>query len=195
MLEARGKMTVVNARITMWQGKIVSIHIAPIGGALMESLPDARAVAGRGLEGDRYYKNVGTYSNDPGSGRDVTLIESEAIEALKREYSIEIDAALARRNLVTKGVALNHLVEWKFSVGDVILRGTRLCDPCAHLEKLSRPGTLRGLIDRGGLRAEIVTSGMIRVGDAVTPVEEMRTAEQPAVHPSSASRRTVRKSE
>jgi MOSC domain-containing protein YiiM len=102
----------------------------------------------------------------------VTLIESEAIEALKREYSIEIDAALARRNLVTKGVALNHLVEWKFSVGDVILRGTRLCDPCAHLEMLSRPGTMRGLIHRGGLRAEIVTGGVIRVGDAITPMDD-----------------------
>jgi MOSC domain-containing protein YiiM len=179
----------------MWQGKIVSIHVAPTGGAPMESLSDARAVAGRGLEGDRYYEKLGTYSNNPGSGRDVTLIESEAIEALKREYNIAIDAALARRNLVTNGVALNHLVERQFAVGAVILRGTRLCDPCAHLEKLSRPGTMRGLIHRGGLRAEIISGGMIRVGDAVIPVEEMRAAEQSAVHPSSASERTVRKSE
>jgi MOSC domain-containing protein YiiM len=171
-LETRGKVTVVNARITMWQGKIVSIHIAPHGGAPMESLPDARAVAGRGLEGDRYHDKLGTYSNDPGSGREVTLIESEAIEALKREYSIEIDAALARRNLVTHGVALNHLVKREFAVGAVILRGTRLCDPCAHLEMLSRPGTMRGLIHRGGLRAEIVTGGVIRVGDAITPMDD-----------------------
>jgi len=179
----------------MWQGKIVSIHIAPIGGAPMAFVDDARAVAGRGLEGDRYYEKLGTYSNNPGSGREVTLIESEAIEALKREYNVEIAAALARRNIVTRGVALNHLVERQFAVGAVILRGTRLCDPCAHLEMLSRPGTMRGLIHRGGLRAEIVTSGMIRVGDTVIPVEEMRAAEQPAVHPSSASERTVRKSE
>ena len=179
----------------MWQVKIVSVHIAPTGGAPMESIADARAVASRGLAGDRYYEKLGTYSNDPGSGREVTLIESEAIAALEREYDIEIDAALARRNIVTHGVALNHFVERQFAVGDVILRGTRLCDPCVHLEKLSRPGTMRGLIHRGGLRAEIIVGGIIRVGDAVTPVEDMRVAEQPAVHPSSASGRTVRKSE
>jgi MOSC domain-containing protein YiiM len=156
----------------MWQGRIVSIHIAPTGGAPMESLSDARAVAGKGLKGDRYCEKLGTYSNTPGSGREVTLIENEAIEALKREYNVVIDAALARRNLVTTGVALNHLVEREFAVGAVILRGTRLCDPCVHLEKLSRPGTMRGLIHRGGLRAEIVTDGIIRVGDAITPMDD-----------------------
>ena len=100
----------------------------------------------------------------------MTLIESEAIEALKRDYGVEIAAALARRNLVTRGVALNHLIERQFTVGAVTLRGTRLCDPCAHLEKLSRKGALRGLIHRGGLRAEIITGGVIRIGDTITPV-------------------------
>lgn len=138
----------------------------------MESLSDTLAVAGKGLKGDRYCENLGTYSNNPGSGREVTLIESEAIEALRREYYIEIDAALARRNIVTRGVALNHLVEREFAVGAVILRGTRLCDPCVHLEKLTRPGTMRGLIHRGGLRAEIVTGGVIRVGDAIAPMDD-----------------------
>ena len=136
----------------------------------MKTLNQIQAVAGRGLEGDRYFAGIGTYSNDPGSGREVTLIESEAIEALKRDYDVEIDAARARRNIVTRGVALNHLVERQFTVGAVTLRGTRLCDPCAHLEKLSRKGALRGLIHRGGLRAEIITGGVIRIGDAITPV-------------------------
>ena len=156
----------------MWQGEIGSIHIAPTGGAPMESITNAWAVAGRGLEGDRYYERLGTYSNNLGSGREVTLIESEAFEALKREYNVDLNAALARRNLVTKGVALNHLIERQFRIGAVILRGTRLCDPCAHLEMLSRPGTMRGLIHRGGLRAEIVTGGVIRVGDAITPMDD-----------------------
>lgn len=135
----------------------------------MQAIDSVRAVAGRGLEGDRYHEKLGTYSNNPGSGREVTLIESEAIEALKREYNVEVTAALARRNIVTRGVALNHLVERVFAVGAVILRGTRLCEPCVHLEGLSRPGTVRGLIHRGGLRAEIVRGGVIRIGDAITP--------------------------
>jgi MOSC domain-containing protein YiiM len=135
----------------------------------MQAIDLVRAVAGRGLEGDRYHEKLGTYSNNPGTGREVTLIESEAIEELKREYNVEIDPALARRNIVTRGVALNHLVEQDFAVGAVILRGTRLCEPCVHLEGLTRPGTMRGLIHRGGLRAEIVRGGVIRIGDAITP--------------------------
>jgi MOSC domain-containing protein YiiM len=156
----------------MWRGEIISIHVAPSGGAPMKSITNARVVAGRGLEGDRYFEGVGTYSNNPGSGREVSLIEGEAIEALARDYGIELSPALVRRNLVTRGVALNHLVGRQFIVGAVKLRGVRLCDPCAYLEKLSRPGTLRGLIHRGGLRAEIVTGGMIQVGDPVLPVDD-----------------------
>jgi MOSC domain-containing protein YiiM len=156
----------------MWRGEIISIHVAPIGGAPMKSITNARVVAGRGLEGDRYFEGVGTYSNDPGSGREVSLIECEAIDALKRDYDIELGPALVRRNLVTRGVALNHLVGRQFVVGVVKLRGVRLCDPCAYLEKLSRPGTLRGLIHRGGLRAKIVTGGMIQVGDPILPVDD-----------------------
>ncbi|HVO96054.1 MAG TPA: MOSC domain-containing protein [Terriglobales bacterium] len=156
----------------MRPGKIISIHIAPRGGASMQSLTKASAIAARGLEGDRYRKGVGTYSDQPGSGRALTLIESEAMIALKREYNVDMDAALARRNLVTEGVALNHLVERNFRVGEVILRGTRLCEPYAHLERLTRPGTLRGLIHRGGLRAEILSGGAIQVGDDIVLLDE-----------------------
>jgi MOSC domain-containing protein YiiM len=134
----------------------------------MKSVTAAQAVAGRGLDGDRYYSKLGTYSNDAGSGRDVTLIEVEAIEALKREYKIELEPRQSRRNIVTRGVALNHLVEREFRIGDVVLRGTRLCEPCAHMERLTVKGAMRGLIHRGGLRAEIVKGGPIRVGDAIT---------------------------
>jgi MOSC domain-containing protein YiiM len=134
----------------------------------MKSVTAAQAVAGRGLDGDRYYSKLGTYSNDAGSGRDVTLIEVEAIEALKREYKVELEPGQSRRNIVTRGVALNHLVEREFRIGDVVLRGTRLCEPCAHMERLTVKGAMRGLIHRGGLRAEIVKGGPIRVGDAIT---------------------------
>jgi MOSC domain-containing protein YiiM len=150
------------------RGNVVSIHIAPTGAAPMRAVASAQAVAGKGLEGDRYYSKLGTYSNEVGSGREVTLIEIEAIEALKRDYDVELDASRSRRNIVTQGVPLNHFVGKEFKVGDAVLHGTRLCEPCAHMEKLTVKGAMRGLIHRGGLRAEIVKGGTIKVGDAIT---------------------------
>ena len=155
----------------MSQGKVVSIHIASVAAAPMITVAQVMAAAGQGLEGDRYANKLGTYSNEPGSGRHVTLIESEAIEALERDYQIKLASGQSRRNIVTRGVALNHLVGKEFSIGAVVLRGTRLCDPCAHMEKLTVKGALRGLIHRGGLRAEITTGGVIRVGDPIASVQ------------------------
>ena len=152
------------------KGRIVSIHIAPQGGKTMVQLGSVRALAGKGLEGDRYANGVGTFSGQVGSGREVTLIEVEAITSLAREYDVEIDPADSRRNLVTQDLPLNHLVGREFKVGDVTLRGSRLCEPCGHLETLTRPGVRRGLVHRGGLRAEIVDGGMIRIDDEVTTV-------------------------
>ena len=149
------------------KGAVVSIHIAPVGAAPVKSVGNAQAVAGKGLQGDRYFNELGTYSHQPGSGRDVTLIEVEAIEALKRDYQIELDPGQSRRNVVTRDIPLNHLVGAEFTVGEVRLRGTRLCEPCAHLEKLTCKGVMRGMIHRGGLRAEIVRGGALRVGDAI----------------------------
>ena len=151
----------------MSQGKVISIHIAAVAAAPIKSVGKVIALAGRGLDGDRYAKKLGTFSKDPGSGRDVTLIESEAIEALKRDYNVTLGAGESRRNIVTQGISLNHLVGKEFRVGEVVLRGARLCEPCAHMEKLTVKGTLRGLIHRGGLSAEIVKGGTIRVGDSV----------------------------
>lgn len=154
-------------------GQIVAIHIASGKGQLPEAVPAVNAIAGKGLEGDRYFRKRGTFSDTPGSGREVTLIEAEALEGLVREYGIELSAAESRRNLLTRGIALNHLVGRTFKAGGAILRGTRLCEPCKHLEKLAgKPGTLKGLIHRGGLRAEIVTNGIIRTGDPLEPQEE-----------------------
>lgn len=96
------------------------------------------------------------------------MIEIEAIEALGRDYGIEIDAAQARRNIVTRGVGLNHFIDREFAVGEAVLRGTRLCEPCAHLEKLTIKGVMRGLIHRGGLRADVVRGGIIRIGDVIS---------------------------
>jgi MOSC domain-containing protein YiiM len=150
------------------QGEVIGIHLAPTGAAPMKSVTTAETVAGEGLVGDRYYSKLGTYSNQAGSGRDITLIEIEAMEALKRDYQIELDAGRVRRNIVTRGVPLNHFVGKEFKIGDVVLRGTRLCEPCAHMEKLTVKGAMRVLIHRGGLRAEIVKGGMVHVGDVIT---------------------------
>lgn len=150
------------------KGKVVAIYITPRGGAPMVEVSTVRAVTGKGLEGDRYADGLGTYSAQPGTGREVTLIEVETIESLAREYDVEMGPAETRRNLVTLGLPLNHLVGREFRVGDVTLRGTRLCEPCNHLETLTRPGVRRGLIHRGGLRAEIINGGVIRAGDAAT---------------------------
>lgn len=149
-------------------GSLVSIHITKEAGAPMTAVEAVRAFPGRGLEGDRYLLGTGSFSEKPGSGRECTLIELEAIQALGRELDLHIEPGLARRNLVTEGVALNHLVGREFSVGKVRLRGLRLCEPCKTLAAVTgRPAILPGLIHRGGLRCEILSEGELRVGDLV----------------------------
>ncbi len=153
----------------MWQGRIVSIHLTSAKAEPMESVAEVRAVPGRGLDGDRYFAGSGTFSDKPGPDRQVTLIEIEAIRALARDYAVEIEAGAARRNLVTEGAPLNHLVGREFEVGPVRLRGVRLCEPCPHLARLNGKDVRvrEGLVHRGGLRAEILTEGVIRPGDPV----------------------------
>ena len=159
------------SRGTPWNGEVVSIHIAAKAEDAMRSLKAVRAIPGKGLEGDRYFRASGTYSDRPGPGREITLIESEAIEAMARDNELAIAPGEARRNIVTRGAPLNHLVGQEFLVGGVRLRGIRLCEPCSHLEGLTRRGVLAGLIHRGGLRAQILIGGEIRVGDPIAPVD------------------------
>jgi MOSC domain-containing protein YiiM len=146
-------------------GTVKSIYVAESARAPMCRIDSARAIPGAGLEGDRYAAGAGTFS-EPKPDRELTLIESEAIEALERDYGIRIEAGDARRNVVTCGVALNHLVGREFRIGEVRVRGLRLCEPCSHLEKLTGEALMKGLRHRGGLRAQILTAGMIRTGDA-----------------------------
>jgi MOSC domain-containing protein YiiM len=124
-------------------------------------------VAGMGLEGDRYYLRQGSYTKKWDESREVTLIESEALEALARDYKLQISPAESRRNIATRGVALNHLVGQEFRIGQAILRGIRLCEPCSHLEQLTGREVRSGLVHRGGLRAQIVQSGTVQVGDSI----------------------------
>ncbi len=147
-------------------GTVESIFIATAAAAPAHPVTEARAIPGVGLEGDRYALGVGTFSK-PLPDRELTLIEAEAIEALKREYHFELAPGEARRNVVTRGVALNHLVGQDFQIGDVKIRGIRLCEPCNHLQRLTGREVIRGLTHRGGLRAQILTPGTIHVGDPV----------------------------
>lgn len=154
------------------KGTVDSIYIAPAAKQPMRSVPSARAVVGKGLEGDRYSVAVGTFSDQPGPSREVTLIEMEVIEAVNRDQKTSLSPAESRRNIVTRGVRLNDLVDREFCVGGAILKGIRLCEPCSHLESLTRPGLLTSLVHRGGLRAQVIQEGAIQAGDSI---EELRS--------------------
>jgi MOSC domain-containing protein YiiM len=139
-------------------GSVEGIHIA----AQESELPQAVAavdVTADGVVGDRY-----------GQARDLTLIEAEALEGLLSDTGIALSAAESRRQVLTRGIRLNDLVGERFTVGGVECVGQELCEPCAHLQGLTRPGVLRGLVHRGGLRADIVQGGRIAVGDEIVRV-------------------------
>jgi MOSC domain-containing protein YiiM len=150
-------------------GRLVAIYTAAAASAPMQAHDRVDVVAGAGVRGDRYASGTGTYSGFGRGPRDVTLIEREAIDAVRTEDGgIEMREDQTRRNLVTEGVALNHLVGRTFRVGSVRMRGVRLSEPCAYLEQLTGlVGVRAALVHRGGLRAEIIDDGELRVGDAI----------------------------
>ncbi len=151
----------------MFTGTVDSIHIAPAAKEPTHAVDEVHAIPGVGLEGDRYALKQGTFYK-PEPAFELTLIEAEAIEAIKTEYKVELAPGDARRNLVTRGVPLNHLVGREFRIGDVLIRGIRLCEPCSHLEALTQQPVMKSLRHRGGLRAQILKEGTIRVGDTVS---------------------------
>jgi MOSC domain-containing protein YiiM len=152
-------------------GSIEAIHIAASAGTPVRPVDEIRAVAGVGLEGDRYADGGGHYQ-DGRVSRDLTLIEAEAVEALVRAHGIALAPGETRRNLTTRGVGLNELVGQRFWVGEVFCVGTRLCEPCQYLADLTGKPLLRPLVHRGGLRADIVRGGLIRVGDQLRPADQ-----------------------
>ncbi len=147
-------------------GTVELIALAAEAEGPMREVPAAEAVEGRGLLGDRYERQAGTFSNPKGSGYDLTLVEAEALEELSAK-GVELAPIEARRNIVVRGIALDDLIGRRFRVGEVECLGQRRCEPCSHLERLTRPGVLRGLVHRGGLRADVLSDGEMRVGDRV----------------------------
>ena len=151
----------------MFNGELIGICLAHEAAGAVRSVAEVRVVPGKGLEGDRYFDGKGTWTDHPGDGREVTLIEMEAIAAIGRESGIALEPGDARRNLITRGVPLDHLIGKEFRIGDVVLRGVRLCEPCSYMESKTRAGVKAALKHRAGLRAEVVTGGVIRVGDVI----------------------------
>ena len=151
-------------------GTVEAVHVAPEAEGSMEPVGEVRAVAGEGLRGDRYYEGTGKYSDSPRGGLEITLTEAEAIEAIEREAGIAIGSDEHRRNVTTRDVALDHLVGERFRVGEAVCEGIRLCEPCDHLRRLTVDGIDDALTHRGGLRADIVEGGTIRVGDVLEPM-------------------------
>jgi MOSC domain len=147
-------------------GTVELIALAAEAEGPMRAVSSAEAVEGRGLMGDRYERHAGTFSNPKGGGYDLTLVEAEALEELSAK-GVDLSPIEARRNIVVRGIALDELIGQRFRVGEVECYGQRRCEPCAHLERLTRPGVLRGLVHRGGLRADVLSSGRIRTGDSV----------------------------
>jgi MOSC domain-containing protein YiiM len=136
-------------------GTVEQIAIAAEESALPGTVNEVE-VTDKGIAGDRYA--------DKG---DITLIEAEALEAFTIETGIELTHEESRRQVLTRGIRLNYLVGKRFKVGEVEVIGRELCEPCSHLQSLTRSGVLRGMVHRAGLNADVVRPGRIAVGDRV----------------------------
>ena len=136
---------------------IEAIHIGPEEGGPLSSVESVRAFAGKGLEGDRNFRDAGAKP-----GQALTLVEAENVE------DVGLPLGGTRRQLTVRGVPLNDLVGKTFKVGDVECYGVELCEPCKHLESMTRPGIIKDLAHRAGINADILTDGVISVGDEVT---------------------------
>lgn len=142
-------------------GRVEEINIGPFG-EVPAPVQSVEAHAGKGLAGNRYYFEQGAKR-----GQALTLIAAEALEGLESEHGIALTAAKSRRNVLTRGIDLNALVGKRFRVGNVECEGIELCEPCKDLERATQPGVIKGLLHRGGLNADILTDGVISVGDEV----------------------------
>jgi MOSC domain-containing protein YiiM len=163
-----------------WQGSVAKIFIAPISAQKMISVPQVRAFADRGLEGDRFFRESWSAVHRPDKA--ISLIEEEVLNLAAEELGVADFADRTRRNIVTRGVPLIELLGCEFTVGGVLMRGIRLFEPCGHLVKVSQlPGIFKALEHRSGLKAAILSDGVIRVGDSMAVGQESRTEASPSV--------------
>ena len=150
-------------------GIVVALFTVDRRAAPMKKVEQLYALAGRGIEGDRYFLGTGTYSKSPEPGRQVTLIKSEVLESLKNKLEINVKPEESRRNILTQGIEINDLIGTEFYVGTVRLRAHRITQPCLYLEKLlDQPGLYKELWDKGGISCEILSDGVIKERDIIT---------------------------
>ena len=152
-------------------GVVEHIHVTAAASAAMLELPEADLIAGVGIDGDRYATRRGTYSARHHIDRQITLIETETLEALARDHGLVVGPHEHRRNLTTRGVPVSHLVGRYFRVGTCVLYGGRLNVPCAYLQELLGRPVFRPLIHRSGLNGRVIVGGTIRPGDEVRPID------------------------
>ena len=136
-------------------GSVEAIFVGAVDEGPLEAAGQVQVQTGAGIDGDRY------------GDKDITLFQAEAIERLEADTGIQLRPNEIRRNVMTRGIALNDLLGHRIRVGEVEAVVTELCHPCSHLQKLTQPGVLRGLVNRGGLNADVVAGGAIKVGDEV----------------------------
>lgn len=150
-------------------GTVEHIHVARTHGAPVEPVQEVEAVKGIGLVGDRNALAPGQWDASH-VGEELTLVEAEAVEMLARDHDIHLEPGETRRNVTTRGISLNDLVGMRFRVGDVVAEGVKLCEPCNPLQLMLGKPVTRPLVHRAGLRALLVNSGVIRVGDTIEPL-------------------------
>jgi MOSC domain-containing protein YiiM len=153
-------------------GVVEGIFIADRSGQPMHSVPEVVGEARRGLLGDRHCRPADASPPAPDDEvNDVTLVEAEVLESLRDEHGIELRGDETRRNVLTRGVRLNDLIGQRFTVGGMLCEGVEICQPCAHMQKKVGKPVLKPLVHRGGLRARILASGTLHVGDRIAAVE------------------------
>jgi MOSC domain-containing protein YiiM len=151
-------------------GIVVEIYIAERSGQPMRAMSAVEGAVGRGLIGDRHCRPVDAPPSMEADLHNISLVEAEVLESLRVDHGIELDGAETRRNLVTRGVRLHELIGRQFRLGGLICEGVEVCQPCVHVQQKVGKPILRPLAHRGGLRARILASGVVRVGDAVEPI-------------------------
>lgn len=153
----------------MYRGQVLSLHLTPRAFLPMKSRQTVLLVEGRGVEGDRYFNKTGYYSDLIDLGRELTLIEDEALDQIERDYHIRLERAEHRRNITTKNVPLSHLVGKRVRIGCAIIEGTRISTPCRHIEQITGKPVFTAMLHRCGLNARVVRTGVVSVNDVIEP--------------------------
>ena len=151
----------------MTTGKVIGIYIAPHQGDPTVWMEKVHVIPGSGIEGDRYFQKLGVKRASSRSGRELTLVENEAIDSMRQE-GIQISPDQTRRNIITCCISLNELVGRDFYIGKIHLHGVRLCEPCDYLAGRTDPKIKQSMVHRGGLRANILSEGFIHIDDPIS---------------------------